>query len=302
MVDAVGFAVTLAFLAAGAAMHAYADARPVASREALRLALTALVSANAVGAAFFAFRMLDRNLLVGTIAAFAVAAVPPAARLGTIVALRRQESRLRALGGAAPDWEPGGGEAGTAAIAMPDEPADGAIDVAADALVVLVGAAGCGKSTFAAHNFSDSQVVSSDECRRAVADDPEKASGDAFRLMYQLIGMRLKRGRLTVADATNVTSDKRAELLAIARQYERPAVAVVFELPEDVCRERNDARTGRRVPLPAIRGQLRHLRDALPGLAEEGFAAVHVLRTAAEVDEARIRVASGDAASPEPAT
>ncbi len=160
-----------------------------------------------------------------------------------------------------------------------------------DALVVLVGPAGCGKSTFAARHFLPTQVVASDACRALVSDDESNpaSSRDAFALMHLIIGMRLKRGRLTVADATNVRAEKRGELLEIARRHRRPAAAIVFELPEAVCQERNRAR-GRVLPPQAIRAQLRGLRESLPRLADEGFSAVWVLHSAEETEAASVRI------------
>jgi predicted kinase len=161
------------------------------------------------------------------------------------------------------------------------------MEIPADALVVLVGPAGCGKSTFAEHHFAPTQIVSSDQCRALVSDDPDnsRASADAFALMHFIVDKRLKRGRLTVADATNVHLDKRRELLQIAEIHGRPAVAVVFDLPQKVCQDRNRARAERVVPYAAIAGQAKRLREALPGLAGEGFAAVHLLRAQEEVDD-----------------
>jgi predicted kinase len=108
--------------------------------------------------------------------------------------------------------------------------------------------------------------------------------------MHTIVGMRLKRGRLTVADATNVTAEKRTELRAIAETWRRPVIAVVFALPEAVCQERNRLRAERTLPPQAIKRQLRLLRESLPGLAEEGFSAVHLLHTAEEADSASVSV------------
>ena len=162
--------------------------------------------------------------------------------------------------------------------------------IPSDALVVLIGPAGCGKSTFAGRHFAPTQVVSSDECRALVSDDPNnsRASADAFALMHFIVDKRLKRGRLTVADATNVHSDKRAALLSIAANHRRPVVAVVFDLPETVCQDRNKAREVRVVPYAAIAGQAKRLREAIPGLAAEGFSAVHVLGTVEEVADVAV--------------
>lgn len=161
------------------------------------------------------------------------------------------------------------------------------------ALVVLIGPAGCGKSTWAGARFRDTEVVSSDRCRALVSDDPgdAAASADAFFLMHAIVRMRLKRGRLTVADATNVRPGKRAELLAIASAYRRPAVAVVFDLPVRVCVERNAGRADRVVPVAGVRAHAATLRASLPGLAEEGFAAVHLLDSPERADQTRILLA-----------
>ena len=164
--------------------------------------------------------------------------------------------------------------------------------VPGDALVVLVGPAGCGKSTFAARDFLPTQIVSSDQCRALVSDaeDDPRASRDAFALMHFIADKRLKRGRLTVADATNVTFEKREELLAIARRHRRPAVAIVFELPYQLCRERNAHREGRRVPPQAVGGQFARLRASRSSLSSEGYSAVYLLLTAEAADGASVEV------------
>ena len=298
MALAVGFAVTYAFVLAGAALHAYADTRAVAARDAIRIVLVTLVGANTVGAAFFAIRAIPSRPILGSLGAFAAALGAVIARLAVLTALRVEDARNAAIAAAAaPESSREGSASGAildSAGTSEDQPVwphtNGVIPVAHDALLVLIGAAGCGKSTFAAKRFERSRIVSSDECRILISDDVRKTSADAFRLMYQLVGMRLKRGKLTVADATNVSPDKRAELLAIAKQHRRPAVAIVFDLPEQLCRDRNEARSDRVVPVPAIRGQMKHVREALPRLAEEGFSAVHVLKTAADLDDVRVVV------------
>jgi protein phosphatase len=163
------------------------------------------------------------------------------------------------------------------------------IPLPSDALVVLVGPAGCGKTTFAARHFLPTQVVASDACRALVSDDEANAaaSRDAFTLMHLIVEFRLKRGRLTVADATNVRAEKREELLVIARRWQRPAVAVVFDLPETVCQERNCGRD-RVLPPQAIGAQLRQMRESLPHLPAEGFSAVFLLHDERDVEEVRV--------------
>ena len=159
-----------------------------------------------------------------------------------------------------------------------------------DALVLLIGVAASGKSTFAARHFRPTEVLSSDALRAMITDDPhaQGATDDAFDLLHRLLAMRLRRGRRTVVDATNVEGWARAELLGLARRNRRPAVAIVLDVPLDVALERNLLRPLPRPPAAAVRRQHRWLQDALRELPEEGFAAVHHLRSAEEVDAVRI--------------
>ena len=159
-----------------------------------------------------------------------------------------------------------------------------------DALVLLIGPSGSGKTTYAARHFAPSQVLSSDALRETVADDPtdQRATDDAFELLNQILTMRLRRGRLTVVDATNLEAWARAKLLDVAWRLRRPAVAIVLDVGLEVCLERNATRHPRPVPPAAIRRQHRWLRDSLPALPSEGFSAVHHLASAAEVDAVRV--------------
>jgi protein phosphatase len=128
-------------------------------------------------------------------------------------------------------------------------------------------------------------VLSADWLRALVSDDPAdtRASADAFEVMYLVTDRRLKRSRLVVSDATNVTAEKRQPLLSIAQRRRRPAIAIVFDLPGAICAERNAKREDRQVPVAAIHAHRRLLLRSLPHLRDEGFDAVHVLRTAEEV-------------------
>jgi protein phosphatase len=148
------------------------------------------------------------------------------------------------------------------------------------ALVVLVGVAGSGKSTFARRAFASTQVLSTDAFRAMVADDErdQSAGRAAFELLHRVAALRLQRGRLTVVDATNTWPDARADLVEIARAHGTPPVAVVLDVPPRVCAERNRSRPDRRpVPESVLRRQRERLRRALSTLTDEGFAAVHVL-------------------------
>jgi len=162
--------------------------------------------------------------------------------------------------------------------------------IPADALVLLIGVAASGKSTFAARHFAPTEVLSSDAIRALITDDPhaQAATDDAFDLLHRLLAMRLRRGRLTVVDATNVEAWARAELLAVARRHRRPSVAILLDLQLEVALSRNLERALPRPPASAIRRQHRWLTDSLPTLSDEGFEAVHHLASAADIDAAKI--------------
>ena len=164
------------------------------------------------------------------------------------------------------------------------------LPIPAGALVLLIGVAASGKSTFARRHFAPTEVLSSDALRAVVTDDPhaQAATDDAFDLLHRILAMRLRRGRLTVVDATNVEAWARAELIGVARQHRRPSVAVVLDLPLETALARNLARPEPRPPAAAIRRQHRWLADTLGELPSEGFAAVHHLRSTAEIDAAQV--------------
>jgi len=65
------------------------------------------------------------------------------------------------------------------------------------------------------------EIVSSDYCRGVVSDDENSldANQDTFELAHYMIGKRLKRGNLTVMDATNVQQNARKPLLKLAKDY-----------------------------------------------------------------------------------
>jgi predicted kinase len=171
-------------------------------------------------------------------------------------------------------------------------------------LVALVGAAGAGKSTFAARWFDDGEILASDSYRELVSGDPtdQGATRAAFAALHRDLGRRLRGGRLAVVDATSVTPSARATLLRVAAGAGLPAVAIVLDLPEEVVLARNASRTGSlTVPEPVVRRQLRSLRTALApgGLEREGFTAAWRLGTPAAVDAVRItRAATVPGAGP----
>jgi protein phosphatase len=163
------------------------------------------------------------------------------------------------------------------------------IELGDPCLVVLIGASGSGKSTFAARHFLPTETVSSDFCRALVSDDAnaQDATQDAFAVLHEIASRRLARGRLTVIDATNVQREARAALVKIAREHDLFAVALVVDTPEDVCQARNASRPDRDFGPHVIRRQTRDLRRSLKFLKREGFRFTHIVKPEDEVEIVR---------------
>jgi len=158
------------------------------------------------------------------------------------------------------------------------------------ALVVLIGPSGAGKSSFARKHFKPTEALSSDYCRGLVSDDEnsQEATNDAFEVLHFVAAKRLAAGKLVVVDATNVQPEARKPLVALARQFHCLPVAVVFDLPEKICHERNKDRADRTFGPHVIRQQSQQLRRSLRGLQREGFRHVFALSSVEEVDGATI--------------
>lgn len=157
-------------------------------------------------------------------------------------------------------------------------------------LVVLIGPSGSGKSSFGRKLFLPTEVVSSDACRGLVSDNENEqaATNDAFDLLHTIVRKRLGRGRLTVIDATNVQPEARKSLVELAREYHVLPVAIVFDLPEKLCQERNASRPDRQFGPHVIRNQAQQMRRSLRGLEREGFRYVFKLSSPEEVDAVTI--------------
>jgi alkanesulfonate monooxygenase SsuD/methylene tetrahydromethanopterin reductase-like flavin-dependent oxidoreductase (luciferase family)/predicted kinase len=151
------------------------------------------------------------------------------------------------------------------------------VEVPDPALVLLVGAAGSGKSTWAAARYRDAEVVSSDALRAVVGSGTADldASEDAFRLLDQIVAGRARRGLTVVVDTLGLDPERRASWAALAHPSGLPLVAVVFDTPPALCRARNAARD-RPVPAAVLGGQLRRMRDIGAELEAEGWD-VHVV-------------------------
>lgn len=157
-------------------------------------------------------------------------------------------------------------------------------------LVVLIGPSGAGKSTFARRHFKATEVLSSDYCRGLVSDDEtnQAATKDAFEVLHFIAAKRLATGKLTVIDATNVQAEDRKALVALAHEEHCWPVAIVLNLPERLCVERNRPRLDRNFGAHVIYRQHQQLRRSLRNLEKEGFRRVFVLSSPEEVESASV--------------
>ena len=146
-------------------------------------------------------------------------------------------------------------------------------------LVLLVGPSGAGKSTFALAHFRPTEIVSSDAMRAMLTDDPadQGASAEAFRVLTTIVNGRLKRRLLTVVDATNLGARNRTAYRRLAARYGIPSVAIAFDFPERIYRERNASRPDRVVAESVVADQAERMATALVDMAAEGFHSVVVL-------------------------
>jgi protein phosphatase len=162
-------------------------------------------------------------------------------------------------------------------------------------LLILVGASGAGKSSFARKHFKPTEILSSDFCRGLVADDEndQAATVDAFDLLRYIAAKRLANGLLTVIDATNLRPEDRRVYVHLAREHHCLPVAIVLDLPERVCQDRNAGRPDRDFGPHVIRNQRRALHRHMggrsgKGLKREGFRHVWALSSEEEVAAATV--------------
>lgn len=132
-----------------------------------------------------------------------------------------------------------------------------------NSVVLLVGVAGSGKSTFARNIFgSNSLIVSSDECRKEICGDEanQSVTAQAFELFYKKIEEGLIFGQRVIADATNIDKFGREKIYSIARKYNVTICAVVFNISINIIKKQNRMRE-RVVPEYAIDKMYKKMRN-----------------------------------------
>ncbi len=172
---------------------------------------------------------------------------------------------------------------------------DATIQVPADAVVLLIGAAGSGKSTFAVRHFPADSVVSADQLRGVLGgiEGSQHRNDEVFDRIHQVVEERAAAGRLSVVDATNARGPARAELGWHAHRHHRPLVAIALHLPLETCLAQN-AQRPHPIPPRVVRQQAADLLHLETDLETEGYAAVYIFRSGAELDTVRIAIGTKD--------
>jgi protein phosphatase len=157
-------------------------------------------------------------------------------------------------------------------------------------LVVLIGATGAGKSTFARRHFKATEIISSDVCRGFITDDEnnQAISADAFELVAAIAEKRLKHRRLAVIDATNVRAPDRKSWIELARRWHALPAAIVLDVDLDDCMAHNKDRPDRQFGPGVPQRMIGEIRRGLRGLEREGFRQVWRLKGPAEIAAATL--------------
>jgi alkanesulfonate monooxygenase SsuD/methylene tetrahydromethanopterin reductase-like flavin-dependent oxidoreductase (luciferase family)/predicted kinase len=140
------------------------------------------------------------------------------------------------------------------------------------ALIVLIGPSGSGKSSWAEQRYRQEEIVSSDRLRALVGSGEHDldASETAFDILDRIVAARVGRHLTAVVDTIGFDTARRHRHRQVASEAGMPAVAVLFETPENLCRTRNRMRQ-RPVPAAVLTGQFRRLREVRAELEKEGW-------------------------------
>ncbi|MEM1215041.1 MAG: polynucleotide kinase-phosphatase [Bacteroidota bacterium] len=166
-------------------------------------------------------------------------------------------------------------------------PKDNLLHLPEKCLVLLIGGSSAGKSTLANRLFEASEIVSSDDCRRMVANDENvlDANDATFAVLHLIVRKRLERGLFTVVDATNLHTDSRKDLIKIARENHLQTLAIVLNLPTSILKARNATRPDRQLPVRTVVRHQRTAKQSIRHLSKEGIRYFREVRSEAEANE-----------------
>ncbi|MGI5150733.1 RNA ligase family protein [Plantactinospora sp. CA-294935] len=134
-------------------------------------------------------------------------------------------------------------------------------------LVLTVGPAGSGKSSFARRLPGVAGIVSLDELRQARGSRADqRANAEVLRAGLDRLDTLLAAGGTVVWDATALNRQQRSLVHAVARRRDALTTHAVLLVPDDVLARRNADRAYP-VPPEVLAGQLRRFRPPLPGEA-----------------------------------
>jgi len=164
------------------------------------------------------------------------------------------------------------------------------IDIPELSLIILLGAAGSGKSTFARKHFLESEILSLGHCHGVILADAtdQSVKEDALNLLHSEVEKRLAAGRLSVIDAANVQSAERMPLLKLAKDYHVSVVAIALNIPEAVCYERNAQRLGQSLEPHMVRNQTEELTRSLKYIEQEKNRRIYILNSEEEIESVEI--------------
>jgi predicted kinase len=150
------------------------------------------------------------------------------------------------------------------------------------AVILAIGLPGSGKSSwFKRHNITP---LSSDMLRMLLFDDAQEQRFQdlIFSNLRSMLKARLVARRpLNYVDATNLTPHERHTWIKLAKDYGYEVQAVFFDVPVEVCLERNQRRD-RVVDEDVLRRMAAKLK---PPTFEEGFSKVTVVRVKKKENE-----------------
>ena len=203
-------------------------------------------------------------------------------------AQRRPRRRRRGRGGrerSSPRQPeaPAPNEAVAPASVQPPATAAEAVRTPRGVVVLAIGLPGSGKSSwFKRHDITP---LSSDLLRALLFDDPteQRFQDLIFSNLRSMLKARLIARRPTnYVDATNLTPHERQSWIKLARDYHYEPQAVFFDVPVEVCLERNQRRE-RVVPEDVMRRMAAKLRSPT---FEEGFTKITVVKVKKKENEA----------------